>query len=272
MEESNMIILMKNYLILSKIEESKRNTTKAFNYYKKYDSLRDSVFNMNILGDINQLQHLYEVSKTNEQIEQLVIEQQIKERTIHYQKIFWLITLCVLLLVSAGLLYIYLQKKDLNKAYQVLFKKNLEIIELNENNSEIHREKYKKMLLNDNQQNALLDKILLLMEDTSIICDTEFTINKLSELVQSNYVYVSHVINNVLKKNFRTFLNEYRMREAQRLIATNANKYTIEAIAQKTGFKSPNAFRYTFKDIVGVTPNFYLKSMQEQETIKIELS
>jgi AraC-like DNA-binding protein len=147
-----------------------------------------------------------------------------------------------------------------------LFEKNIEIIELQDNSSEIGLKKYKKSALTDHQQNELLDRILLSMEDTSIICDSKFTVDKLAELVQSNQFYVSQVINSGLKKNFRSFLNSYRIREAQRLFAApDAAKYTIESVSLRVGFKSQSAFRDAFKEITGVNPNFYLSLMQEQQ-------
>ena len=256
-----------NYLTLAKIEETKGNIKTAFERYKIYSNLKDSIYNTNIFGDINQLQRLYEISKTNQQIEQLIVEQKIKEKTIYYQKIIWMITLFVLLLVSAGLLYIYIQKKNLSKAYKVLFEKNMEIIELQDNLPE----KYKKCVLSNNMYEELLEKILTIMEDRTIICNTEFSLDKLAELVQSNRTYVSQVINVALKKNFRSFLNTYRIREAQRLISeTDATKYTIDSIALKIGFKSQSAFYEIFKEITGVSPTFYLKSILEQNRLTSE--
>jgi len=204
---------------------------------------------------------MYEVSKTNQQIEQLYVEQQIKERTIYYQTVIQIFSLVVLLLVSGVLLSVFLQKRKLNTAYKALFEKNLEIINLQEKSSE----KYKQNTLTYDMQNELLDRILTLMEDASVICDPKFSVDKLADLVQSNQTYVSRVINNALKKNFRSFLNSYRIREAQRLFSEpEAAKYTIEAVALRVGFNSRNAFHDVFKEITGVSPSFYLKSVQRR--------
>jgi len=264
--ENNFLgILSDNYLTMSKIEESKGNIRKSFEYYKNYSNLKDSVFGTEKLGEINQLQRLYEMSKTNQQIEQLITERQINEQKLYYQRIIWYITLGVLLLVSIVSLIIFFQKRTLNKAYRVLFEKNIRIIELQENSSE----KYKRSTLTDDMHEELLDKILILMEDTSIVCDPKFSIDILAGLVNSNHTYVSQVINNALKKNFRSFINGYRIQEAQRLFSEpDAVKYTIESTALQVGFKSQSAFRDAFKEITGVSPNFYLKSMQEQNTNK----
>lgn len=257
-------ILAENYRTLSKIEESKGRKTAALEYYKKYTGLKDSIFGVEKFADINQLQRRYEVSKTNRQIELLVVEQQLKERTIYYQKIIWLITLVILLIVSGALLLLFFQNKRLNRAYKALFEKNIKILEL-QKSPKSDSEKYQKSALTDEMQDEILNKILTLMEDTEIICDTEFSLDKLSELVHSNQTYVSQVINTALKKNFRSFLNSYRIQEAQRLFSElDLTKYTIAAIAHSVGFKSPAAFRSTFKEITGVSPIFYLKQMQKQ--------
>jgi AraC-like DNA-binding protein/Tfp pilus assembly protein PilF len=258
-------VLADNYLTLSGIERSKGRLNTAFAYFERYTAMKDSAINIEIFGDINQLQRLYEVSKTNQEIEQLLIEQQIKERTIRYQKIIQYTIFTVLLLVCAILGFILSQKRKLDTAYKVLVEKNLEAIDSHQNLTETYQEKYKKSALIHDAQNELLDKILTVMDDVSIVCDTDFSINKLAELANSNQAYVSQVINNTLKKNFRTFINSYRMQEAQRLLSEpDATKYTIEGVALKVGFKSRSTFIAVFKETVGMSPNFYLKSMQKQ--------
>ena len=259
-EHSFLKTVAENYLTLSDIEEIKGNKTKALEYFKIHTRLNDSIFNIEKFSSINQLQRLYEVTKTNQQIEELAIEKRIKERTIYLQKI----VLAVLLLACCILLFAYFQKRRLDTAHQVLFEKSVETLVTQESLSKTYQRKYQKNALEHEAQEELLNRILAIMEDTSVICDTEFSIGTLTELVQSNYTYVSQVINTALKKNFRSFLNSYRIREAQRLFSEpDATKYTIESVALQVGFKSRNAFRDAFKEITGVTPNFYLKSMQK---------
>jgi AraC-like DNA-binding protein/Tfp pilus assembly protein PilF len=257
-------ILAENYLTLSQIEDLKNNKTKAFEYFKKHTALKDSIFNTSILANINQLQHLHEASKINQQIEQLTIEQHIKNRTIYYQRVIQHVILATLLLVSGFLIFVFFQKRKLSTAYNVLFEKNIKIIELQECPPGAHLGKYQKSPLTDEMQNELLIRIYALMEDVSIVCDTQFSLDKLASMVQSNRVYVSQVINDVLKKNFRTFVNEYRIQEAQRLFSElDTSLYTIEFISLKTGFKSRTSFIAAFKEITGVSPSFYLNSMQK---------
>jgi len=265
-KENNLLrIMAENFLISSSIEEAKGNTKKAFEYYKKYVNLKDSVLNTEILDNINQLQRLYEVSKSNQQIEELIIEKQIQENKNYYKTIFWYITLAVLVFVCIVLVIIFLQKRKLNKAYKVLFDKNIEIRTLL--NSEKNHEKYKKSSLTEKLQNELLNKILIEMQNVSTICDTEFTLKKLADLTGTNQAYISQIINSAFKKSFNSFLNGYRINEAQRLFAEPETKgYTIESVANRVGYKSRATFINAFKEITGVTPKFYLKSMKEDKS------
>jgi tetratricopeptide (TPR) repeat protein len=256
-------ILAENYLTLSKIERSKGFDKKALTFFEKHVGLKDSILNTEKLGSIKQLQHLHEMSKSNRQIEQLIFDQQVKERTIHQQRIFNFITLVFLVLISAAFVIILLKNRDLNSAYKVLVEKNIEIIDLKKHTPSTKEDFSEKLKMNNDAQLTLLDKILVIMESTSIICDPEFTVNKLAELVNSNQKYVSEVINDILKKNFRSFLNSYRIREAQRLFSEpDAAKYTIEFVSISVGFKSQATFRNAFKEVTGVNPNFYWKSIQ----------
>jgi AraC-like DNA-binding protein len=270
-----------NYLTLSEIEKSKGNFKNSLNLYNKYLNLKDSIYNISIIGDINHLQRLYEVSKTNQQIEELVSDKKVKENTIYYQNIILWIVIVVLLLAFIVLIFIVLQNKKLKNAYNTLVDKNIEIVEFHTKKpesvtessddmpeQEMNTEKSQKKVLSEQIQKELLSAILAFMENTSLICNPEFTLEKLTELIHSNQKYVSYVINNVLKKNFNTFLNGYRIREAQRLFSdSGTSKYTVEFVANKVGYKSRNSFNDAFKEITGVTPGFYVKALHsKQET------
>jgi len=263
--------LMENYLTLSKIEESKGNKDIAFDYFRKYANLKDSMQNAKILGEIKQLQRLYEVSKTDKQIEYLVTTQYVKEQTIHYQKIIVIIISTVLLLFIIGFIYIYLQKGKLARTYNVLFEKNLELID-SQNKTDKESDKNKpvsssspKKDINQNLQDEILEKILNIMKEPDLFCDPKFSIEKLSTMVGSNRDYVSNIIKTACNKNFRSFINSYRIKEAQKLLSElDANVFTIDYVGEKVGFMSRSAFINAFKENIGVPPSVYLKSITEK--------
>ena len=120
--------------------------------------------------------------------------------------------------------------------------------------------------LADDDKAQLALKISKIMETDAAIYSPEFTLLQLSDMVDSNYKYVSQVINQVFQKNFHALLNEYRISEAcRRIIDTEQYGHlTIEAIAESIGFKSRTSFIATFKKIVGIPPSEYQKMAQKQ--------
>ena len=289
-ENRYLSTLLSNYLTLSEIEKSKGKFENALNLYMTYHSLKDSILNSDVYASINLLQRQHEISKTNQQIEELEIDRKVKESKIHFQKIIQRIIIIALLLLIIVLFIIVSQHKKLSKAYDGLVDKNIEIIEL-QKYAEIRRQgiedgvavtevtlrskaggddaetsSAKKVVLSEKLQKELLSRILAVMENTSIICNPAFTLEELTDLIQSNQFYVSHIINNVLKKNFRAFLNGYRIREAQRLFSeADTQKYTVEFIANKVGFMSRQSFYEAFKEITNVTPAFYVKALHRKQ-------
>ena len=258
-ENNFLTIEAQNFLTLSRIAESRGEQRLALKMFRRHVELKDSLVNSAKQGEINHMQRLYETSKSNARIADLELEQRIKERTITYQWIVFGVVLAMLMVVAGILIHVFNQRRNLNKAYQALVEKNLRIIDMKE------EEKYSKSALKHDRHHELLEKILLIMEETAIICDPKFTIDKLAELTGSNQTYVSQVINESLHKNFRAFLNGYRIREAQRILSQpDASKYTIEAIALQVGFMSRSTFREAFQEVTGVAPSFYLKFLLEQ--------
>jgi len=253
--------LADNFLVLSEIEGSKGRYKNALEHYKTYTNLKDSIFNANVFGSINFMQRQYEVSKTNQIIEELEIDRQIKENTIHYQKIILLIVISVSLLMGIVLFIIVLQNKKLRTAYNVLVEKNVEIIKIEKKSST-------KKQNNSNVQkdhDDLFKRILNVMEDPSVYCEPSFTMDKLVLLVQSNHTYVHKALKSSKFKGFPKFVNSYRVREAQRIFMNpNNEKYTIESVSDKVGFKSRTSFYSAFKEVTGVSPKYYIKTMKEE--------
>lgn len=254
-----LAIAAQNFSILSRVAASQGDERRAFALFRRHVELKDSLANSAKQGEINRLQRLYETSKSDARIADLELEQRIKERTIIYQWVVFAVILATLLAVMAILVHVFRQKRLLDKAHSALVQKNLQIIDMKDGG------KYSKSALTHDRHSELLGKILDVMEDTPVICDPKFTIDKLAELTGSNQTYVSQVINLTQQKNFRAFLNGYRIREAQRILSgPDASRYTIEAIALQVGFNSRSTFREAFSEVTGVAPSVYLKFLSDR--------
>lgn len=122
------------------------------------------------------------------------------------------------------------------------------------------------LLLSTQQIESLLAAINRVMENIEIISNPDFSLQQLAQIVQSNTKYVSWVINNTYNKNFKTFINDYRIEEASKMLV-NRDDYghlTLQAIAQKVGFKSTTSFNTAFKRVIGMTPSAYQRLYSEE--------
>ena len=132
-----------------------------------------------------------------------------------------------------------------------------------------HEDQRMGLGLSEELRNRLLNSITMILDDGSVISNSDFNLSMLAEKVGSNTKYVSWIINDVYGKNFKTVLNEYRIREACRRL-TDKDHYgnmTIQAIYEELGYNSAASFIQAFKKVNGMTPSVYqkLKSGNEQK-------
>ena len=132
-----------------------------------------------------------------------------------------------------------------------------------------HEDQRMGLGLSEELRNRLLNSITMILDDVSVISNSDFNLSMLAEKVGSNTKYVSWIINDVYGKNFKTVLNEYRIREACRRL-TDKDHYgnmTIQAIYEELGYNSAASFIQAFKKVNGMTPSVYqkLKSGNEQK-------
>jgi len=71
--------------------------------------------------------------------------------------------------------------------------------------------------------------------------------------------HCSYVLNRVLGKNFRDWINEYRINHFIELYKSQRESKTIEAIANESGFKNTATFYNAFKKSTGLSPSQYFK-------------
>lgn len=124
-----------------------------------------------------------------------------------------------------------------------------------------------KIVCHDNIEKQLLNKINDVMEDMSVISNPDFCLQMLADMIQSNTNYVSRVINNSYNKNFKTLLNERRIREACHKLSDSENYvgYTMQVIYEEVGYKNASSFIRAFKKVYNMTPSEYQKLASKKE-------
>lgn len=118
----------------------------------------------------------------------------------------------------------------------------------------------KKMELKDQQAIAIMEG-LKKIENSRLFLDKEFSLPALAKMLDSNTTYVSKVINDHLGKTFKEYLLELRMEllihdfEEKPII----RQYSIDALADYTGYAYASSFSRAFKKYTDVSPSKYLK-------------
>lgn len=118
-----------------------------------------------------------------------------------------------------------------------------------------------RFVMSSETQEIIRNRVNAIMSDTSIITDSEFSLNSLAEMAKTNTKYVSMVINSTYGMTFKTLLSQRRIIEASRRLADRENygHLTVTAIGASVGFNSPTGFSDAFRRVNGITPGTYRK-------------
>ena len=102
----------------------------------------------------------------------------------------------------------------------------------------------------------VMEKLENLMIREKIFSDEDLTLAKLARELEITPHQLSQLINEKLGKNFRQFINEYRVEEAKELLISDEKRTTL-SIAFSVGFNSKSAFHRAFQSYTGLTPQKY---------------
>ena len=99
-------------------------------------------------------------------------------------------------------------------------------------------------------------RLLALMEDAKPHLDPDLTLRQLADRLGVSTHNLSEVINARLDRTFHDFVNEYRVREAKRVLADPASaRLTVLAVGMEAGFRSKSTFNKIFRRFTGMTPS-----------------
>lgn len=234
------------YKGLMRIYTKMGNKEKALQYQNAFFKYNDSLLNVNEFSQIRNQYQNYETRETQKTIDK-------QQKTIFYQEIILVMLILLIVTAAIAIFIIRKQQKTLHDTNVALYARNNQLVEAEGKLSH----KTENVPLHD----ELIDKINEVMADESVFCNPDFSLASLAKLVQSNTTYVSQAINTTYNKNFRTFVNEYRIKEAMNRMKNSDNygNYSIQGISESVGYKSVSNFIASFKKYTGMTPSLYQK-------------
>ncbi len=116
--------------------------------------------------------------------------------------------------------------------------------------------KYVSSALSDEHVKELYDSLLGYMNNIKPFLDSNLMLIDLAEAMQLPAREMSRVINQMAEVNFLDFVNDYRLREAKKMLRENQSMNVLD-IAMSCGFNSKSAFYQAFKKSTNMTPTVY---------------
>lgn len=108
--------------------------------------------------------------------------------------------------------------------------------------------------------NNKFEEIKKIIDGEKLFLNPNLNIGLLSEKLELNESYFSHLFNKNSNENFSSFVNKKRIREAKKLLTNKEfSNYTIISIGLESGFNSKSAFYNVFKKETGLTPTQFRK-------------
>ena len=124
----------------------------------------------------------------------------------------------------------------------------------------------RKPALSEEEQRQVWLALEERLKGEKLFADSELNLDKLAQLTGINKYHISETLNNYAHKSFYQYINEYRIDFAlgqMRQLQEKAIPVHVLSLAYDAGFKAKSSFNRYFKEITGVTPTEYLKSLQQ---------
>jgi AraC-like DNA-binding protein len=122
-------------------------------------------------------------------------------------------------------------------------------------------DKPEKKKIAENDAQLWITKLEKIILEKELYKDPNLKLNDLAQKINISAHLLSQLLNDNLGKSFSTYINEYRINEACKLITTNA-LLTFEAIGYEVGFNSKSTFYTAFKKIKDTTPALFKESIE----------
>lgn len=123
-------------------------------------------------------------------------------------------------------------------------------------------EKYSGSRLKESEARLFMEKLNRFMEEEKPYLSPDLNLPQLAKEVDIPSHYLSQVINENVGLNFFDFINRQRVEDVKNKMSDpRYNNFSILGIAFESGFNSKSAFNRVFKNITGITPSEYKKTL-----------
>ena len=201
--------------------------------------------------------------------ETVLREQQLSSQ----RKINAFLSILLLLLVLLFVVTIrYMQRR--NQLYRNIVQQNIDAIsrerDLTQRIPTPHQpdsqtaEPPRRATIDEQKSQQLYEQLCMLMEERQVFRDNQLGRENLADMLGTNRTYLSQVIAEHTNMNFAQYINNYRIREAVRILSDRQQlDYPLKQLCADLGFSSLSNFYKLFQKSVGMSPSAYRKSLPD---------
>ena len=118
----------------------------------------------------------------------------------------------------------------------------------------------------DGRDRIIMAEIEKAMTEKRLFTRADLTLDTLEGETGYNSYYISLAVNRCTGMNVNTYINEFRVKEAIRILSNLSNaSLTIEEIAVESGFNDRQALHRTFKKMTGLSPGNFRKNIHRRD-------
>ena len=279
---NHMDLLVESLRRMAEVHDRNGDVESALRCKSEYLALSDSILSRDEISKIKNTQNAYEQEGNADTIRTLNLTNALQRN--------WILSLTIFIaVVLAFTVMIWIQKRRLSRAYSDLYRHNSDelnaemkyrehIAELeaqmagstqgnatqdtgSEGNDQeaAPSEPERRLLQNKEQRATIMARILREFENSEDYCRSDYSIEMLANAVGSNARYVSEAINEEHGMNFRSLLNEFRIKRSMQMLDDfeHYGHLTIKAISESVGYKSHSTFINVFVRQTGLKPSLY---------------
>lgn len=120
-------------------------------------------------------------------------------------------------------------------------------------------------IVNEETTKTLKAKIMRLLVEKKKYKDKTYSAHRLALDMGTNSRYLSMVLREQFGMNYATFVNKYRVAEAQTILSSEQyDSLRVEDVSDMVGFCSRQSFYAAFYRFLGVTPREYQQQVRKR--------
>lgn len=225
------------FIRLATVEDSLGNSTAALENYRQYFRL----FKQSREWELNDLRMSYQ---------QISHEYEMQSKELDLLKanrrtLFIASGLVIFAILCALLTALYRKQR---KIYRIL---------VDQYQAQLQKTSDKTASQSQEGDTALWETIENMMKEDKIFLKKNLTLESMATEIGTNRTYLSKTVNSFSGKNFNSYVDSYRIREAVRIIEESPKEAVFKQIAEAVGYNSVPVFYKAFTKETGLAPGKY---------------